>query len=163
MHNLNPQLQPQPQPFYARARITLACLPLRLVGEGRFFFGDKILVKKILTGSWGSPPFRILGKSGILSQPAGPYPKGGLRKIPIFPDPAKNTKLCIFFILDYFKQHFFLTKVVIANNVPPPAPTLLWTEETTFSEAKNGGSLLNAYMQCNTGVADTWPRTKQQS
>ena len=104
MHNLNPQLQPQP--FYARARITLACLPLRLVGEGKFFFGDKILIQKILTGGWGSPPFRILGKSGILSQPAGPYPKGGLRKIPIFPDPAKNTKICIFFILDYFKQHF---------------------------------------------------------
>ena len=159
MHNLNPQLQPQQQPFYARARITLACLPLRLVGEGKFFLGDKILIKKILTGGWGSPPFRILGKSGILFQPAGPYPKGGLRKIPIFPDPAKNTKLCIFFILDYFKQHFFLTKVVIANNVPP----LLWTEETTFSVAKNGGSLLNAHMQCNTGVSDTWPRTKQQS
>ena len=106
MHNLNPQLQPKQQPFYARARITLACLPLRLVGEGKFFLGDKILIKKILTGGWGSPPFRILGKSGILFQPAGPYPKGGLRKIPIFPDPAKNTKLCIFFILDYFKQHF---------------------------------------------------------
>ena len=42
MHNLNPQLQPQPQPFYARARITLACLPLRLVGEGEFFFAGEV-------------------------------------------------------------------------------------------------------------------------
>ena len=42
---------------------------------------------------------------------------------------------------------FFLTKVGIANNdrVPPPAPTLPWSEETIFSKTKDGGSPLNTY------------------